>query len=235
MVAIIEVISSPIFLAVYALAMVSVLLLVFSFKYALFGSKAFFKKMSGRYGLMFLKMPGGNIKFPPHFVDMEKTEAKIKSKGVTKRFPYNRTDFDDTRLFGFPFVIKDHDDAIRTYGLYSIDVDTDYKPKFHVFTEGDKTYQTNIPILTQAKSANVVDPELIDGMISKAGVLDSLKELFDRNKTLFYVIIASIAISGISLYVAYESYTMLQTLGPAVESIKATLATSGGSAIVPAP
>jgi len=235
MVSIIEVISSPLFIVTYLFAVVSTMILIFSFKYALFGVKAFFKKMSGRYGLLWLKMPGGNIKFPPYFVDMEKTEVTIKKKGITKQFPIGRSDFDEGKFFGFPFCIKDHDDVIKTYGLYAQAVNKDYKPLYHKFSHDGKEYETNIPVLTKEKSANLVDPELIHGMIAKAGILDSLKELFDKNKTLLYVIVASIAVSGIALYVAYESYTMLQNITPVIQNIQGQIAAQNAGAMVPAP
>ncbi|MEX1384437.1 hypothetical protein [Lutibacter sp.] len=240
MVSIIEVISSPLFLVVYMFAVVSTIVLGLSFKYAIFGVKAFVKKMSGKYGLMFLKMPGGDIKFPPYFVNIEKTEVTLKSKGVTKKFPYTRTDFDEGRFFSFPYCIKDHDDCIRSYGLYGQVTNSDLKPLYHVVEIEGKKIQTDIPVLTKEKSSGVVDPELIHGMISKAGILDNLKELFDKNKILLYVVMASIAVSVISLYVGYENYSMIQQMQPMINQIASNVATKAAEgvtsgALIPAP
>ena len=108
-----ELISSPIFIGTYMVAIIFLLLFALSARWSIFGLGYFMKKISGQFGLLFFRTTDGNIKLPK-FVNLNNTEAKIKYRGVTKIFPYDRNEFNLGRFFGMPFTIKDTDDASRT-------------------------------------------------------------------------------------------------------------------------
>lgn len=236
---IIEVISHPLFLGSYVFSMALLILIVFSAKYALFGFNAFFKKSSGKYALVFLRLPDGNISFPPLFHPLEKSEIEIKKKGVKKIFPLHRNDFKDGKFFGFSYVIKDSDDAVRSYGLYAEDFkeiidektgESSFETVCETVNATDDngkviTVQTNIPKMIKEKAGFRVDPEIIDGLISKNSILSSIKDLFAKHNLMFVALIVVGVLVLVGLYLGYENMTMIQQqLIPAIESIKGQLA-----------
>lgn len=241
---IVETITQPTFLALYALCMVLLFMVVFSAKYVFFGLNAFFKKPSGKYGLVFLRLPDNNIMLPK-FHNMEKTEFELKRKGVKKVFPMHRNDFQDGKFFGFPYCIKDIDDAVRSYGLYAeefqevIDPKTQeskFEPVYERFQKQDEngqihTYETSIPKLTKEKGSFRVDPEIIDGLISKNSILSSIKDLFQKHNLMFVGIIVVGVLVLVSLYLGYENMTMMQEqILPALEQLKGNIAEQSANA-----
>lgn len=238
---IMEVIGHPLFLGLYVATMAMLIVLVFGGKYALFGMIAFFKKSSGKFGLVFLRMADGNIKFPPRFHDMEKPEIEIKAKGVKKIYPLNRNDFREGKFFGFPYCIKDSDDAVRSYGLYAEEFEevidqksgeSTFVTKYQNVSYKDEngkvqTIQTNIPCMTKEKGSYRVDPEIIDGLISKNSILSSIKDLFQKHNMMFVGIIVVGVLVLVSLYIGYENMTMMQErVLPALDSLRGALAES---------
>ena len=236
--AITEVISHPLFLGLYLVLILLLFVVIFSGKYSLFGLAAFFKKLPGTNALVFFKMPDGNIKFPPKFHNMDKTEIEVKKKGVKKIYPINRNEFTDGKIFGFPYCIKDSDDAVRSYGLYAEDFqevqdengDVKYETVYETVQAQDEngkvmTVKTNMPRLTKAKGSYRVDPELIDGLISKNSILSSIKDLFQKHNLMFLGLVVVGVMILVSLYLGYENMTMLQEqILPAIDSLKGDIA-----------
>jgi len=235
-----EVIGHPLFLGMYVLLMGLLAVVIFGGKYAFFGMKAFFKKSSGKWALVFFRLPDGNIAFPPTFHDMENTEITVKRKGIKKIYPLNRNEFTDGKIFGFAYCIKDSDDAVRSYGLYAEDFEEvqdkdgnpSFKPTTHVINAKDdsgkiQAVQTNIPKLTKEKGSYRVDPEIIDGLISKNSILSSIKDLFQKHNMMFIGIIVVGVLVLVSLYIGFENMTLMQErLLPALEAVRAEVANS---------
>lgn len=234
-----EIISHPLFLGLYVFFMATVLLLVFSFKYALFGTKAFFKKISGDFGLVFFRTANNDVKFPPVFANLTKTELEVKRSGVKSIYPYTRNQFKEGTFFGFPYCVKDYDDALRNYGLYAevtkevIDEETGQLIRVPLYHKVNNEI-TNIPVLTAEKSADTVQPEIIDGLISKNSILSSLRELFGKHNLGLVVSVVVGLLVLVSLYLGYENYTMLQQqLIPALQSMAQSSAAAATPTEIP--
>jgi len=215
MATLVEVISSPLFIGVYVAMMLLFIQFILGAKFGLFGLSFFFKKMSGKFGLVFFKTKDNNFRLPK-FVMMDNDSISLKMGKEKKIFPIHPNEFQEGRFFGLPFTMKDLDDASKVYGIYGYETDDKNNVINHVINSEGKAYDTTIPKLTKYKSAYRVDPSLIDTLVSK---LVMLGDVNDIKKLLLYVggglmVLGIIGIANI--FIGYQIYVMMEQYLPGI-------------------
>lgn len=222
-------------------SIISIIWLALSLRWSIFGLVGRLYRAKG-YGLLLLKSNTDNIGFPK-FVDLNSESIKVKkSQGLFKPakvsiYAVNRDDFMGMRLFGFPFCIKDFDDATKSYGLYSPVKDLSNNQIFETITltnEKGETVEapTDIPKLTRHKSGSVVDPEMVHAIISKNTVLSSINQFMKNNKMVLTVAALALLASIAAAYFGYNIYNQI-TLNviPKIGQCAATQAS--GTTVIP--
>jgi hypothetical protein len=232
-----ELIKSPIFLGGYITLVIMFIIFAMSFKWIIFGLKYSTKK-SKQYGLLLVKNRSNNMPLP-YLVNLTKDAYKLRLNGETKIFPFTKDEFLEARLFGMPFTIRDFDDAGRSYGIYGKPLDEKGEQETYTLDIDGQPIKTDIPKLSTMKSAYRVDPDVINGVIAKHKLIDSLMDFIKANKFILIGLFIIGIIALASFFVAYQNNSDMQDkVIPTMNTINSkvdTISISVGTMIVPMP
>ena len=190
-----------------AFAVLLMLLLVVTLPYTLAGLRVFLGKLRYKQntGLIFLRSKAGNIPMPIP-CDLTSNQFKIKLNKTENTYPLHRSHFDTGgTFFGHPYIIYDIEDCKNTIGLHYETSDENGNPTGKI---------------TPIKSAVTLSPSIIKALIGEQALSQALKELFEKNQLLIYMLIGNIAVAGIGAYLAYDTYA---TLLPSIEDKLTTI------------
>lgn len=189
------------------LALIGLLLLTFPYVFGGLRIMLGKFKYKSNTGLVFLRSKSGN--FPmPYPCDLTSSKFTIKLAKAEHTFPITREMFRESgNFFGLPFIMFDVEDAKNTIGLYYQQSDEQGEP----LLDG----RTNEPYLSKVKPAVTLPPSIIKALIGEQALTQALKELFEKNQILLYILIGNIIVSGIAVFLLYE-YT--STTVPNIEN-----------------
>lgn len=168
-----------------------------TFPYQLFALKIMIGKLKykSNTGLIFMINKAGNFGFP-YVVDMRQDTFKIKKDGVNQDYPITKNMVLQGTFFGLPYFIYDIDDVKTTVGLYYHSSDDKGNPLFY-----DKT---TVPVLSAIKESVTLSPSFLEALVGDRALTEALKELFNKHKTLVYILGGLAIATAFNVYVIYE-------------------------------
>lgn len=167
-------------------------------QHGMFGIKVFFHKLKHKSnsGLLFLVNKAGNFGIPK-LIDLSQETYTEKKSGLSKDWPINREQLKKGTFWGRPFIMYNVDDVKTNIGIYYHKCDKEGNPLFISDSNG-KT--TNIPSLSPLAPSVSLSPSWLDALVGDKALTQALKQLFNKHRTLIYIL------GGIGIAVAFSTY-----------------------------
>ena len=186
-------------------------------QHGMFGVKLFFHKMrhKSNSGLLFLVNKAGNFGIPK-LVDLSQETYTEKKGGLSKDWPISREQLQKGTFWGKPFIMYNVDDVKTNIGIYYQKCDKEGKPLFHPY-EDKKGNKKIVPTLSPLAPSVSLSPSWLDALVGDKALTQALKQLFNKHRTLIYIL------GGIGIAVAFSAYVSYELTSTHIPAMMAEL------------